>query len=132
MMIRDSTPAEKISRMIRWKRRKLWPEWDKVSTKKRVATPMRHTPSTTRRPMRRKPPSKPLIMRTTPNRRIGRRRVMKGNRAVLLAVHELVHIGQVGRLDLVRRALGHDHPFRDKIDVVDNFQGFMHVMGDDD
>src|SRR5574340_1177029 len=128
MMMSDSTPLKYISRMVRPKRRNAVPECSSITRKKRAAKPMRPTLWIVLLPRfsivcLSTQPSEPQVVR------IGRRRIVERHRAVRLAMHELVHVGQPRGADFLSRTLGDDHAFRDEIHVVDNLQRFLHVMG---
>src|SRR5512138_2256575 len=117
MMMSESTPLKYISRMVRPKRRNAVPECSSVARKKRAAKPMRQIPWIVPCP---RFSIDRLSMRALQSEvlAVGRRRVVERDGAVGLAVHELVNVRQAGCADLVRRALGDDHAFRNEINVV--------------
>src|SRR4030065_2231426 len=95
MMMSESTPVKYISRMVSPKRRNAVPDCHSTATKKRTAKPMRQTACTVRFP-RFSIDRLSTLFSQSQVVGIGRRRLVERNRAVGLAMHELVHVPQDG------------------------------------
>src|ERR1017187_7461065 len=120
--------------MVRVKRRRAVPECINIATKKRLANPKRQMRSLTFLP---RPRRMPRRLSTTARLRenllaVGRRGVLESDRSVPLAPDELMHIRRLRSPDIFGRTLGDDKPLGNEIDVIDDFQRLLHVMGDDD
>src|ERR1700687_4676970 len=140
MMMSERTPLKYTSRLTSRKRWKLGPEEASTSAKKRAIKPTRHTP------LMKLPPSVMRGLRrrlSTPASArggggqphvlpIGRRRVMKRQRTVDLAVDKLSHVRQIGAAHLLRGSFADNHPFGDEVQIIDNLQRLEYIVGHPD
>src|SRR3989338_3043290 len=86
-------------------------------------------------PKPRKPKPTPLRMVLPVQRQMTAVRIgwiVERHRPIDLAPHELVNVGQLGGLDVFRRAFRDYYAFRHEIDIIDDLQRLMNVVSNHD